>query len=406
MLGRLREKLTFTLLVLKESAISFRRNNSLDSSAALAYYGFFSLIPLLLLVIYILSNYIVSSAAALKLIDELAADMFPEFNKVIIKELHSLSRYKKIWGTISIITLFWSITPLTSALRNSFSRIFRIDSTISFYKATLRDGIAVLVILILFTFLVLSEIAYDMSVGTFLKELPFFLKISNAIAPFIITVVFVYFFFLAFVPVKLKFGNIVAGAVLTALLWSVIRPLFSLFLKYNPTYGFAFGSLKAIFILVIWVYYTIAVLLFAAEVMAANRKGDTLMIKKFLLGGKLPQSFHKIILDRFVKTYNTNDFIFREGDKGESMFQVLSGAVTVIKGGQLLKAVSKGEYFGEMAMLLEVPRTANAIAAEDNTQIISINKNNFEFLLHEDPKLVLSFLKEMAKRLRNTSMQV
>ncbi|TAN41479.1 MAG: YihY family inner membrane protein [Nitrospirae bacterium] len=406
MLDRLREKLTFTLLVLKESAISFRRNNSLDSSAALAYYGFFSLIPLLLLVIYILSNYIVSSASALKLIDELAADLFPEFSKVIIKELHSLSKYKKIWGTVSIITLFWSITPLTSALRNSFSKIFRTDSEISFYKATLRDGLAVLIVLVLFTFLVLSEIIYDMSVGTFLKELPFFLKISNAVAPFIITVVFVYFFFLAFVPVKLRSSNIITGAALTALLWSVIRPLFSLFLKYNPTYGFAFGSLKAIFILIIWVYYTIAVLLFAAEVMAANRKRDTLLIKKFLLGGKLPQSFHKIILDKFVTTYNTNDFIFKEGDRGENMFQVLTGAVAVIKGGQVLKAANKGEYFGEMAMLLDVPRTADAIAVEDDTRIISINKNNFEFLLHEDPKLVLSFLKEMAKRLRNTSMQV
>ncbi|MBF0329637.1 MAG: YihY family inner membrane protein [Nitrospirae bacterium] len=406
MLNRLREKLTFPLLVLKESAISFRRNNSLDSSAALAYYGFFSLIPLLLLVIYILSNYITSSAAALKLIEDLAAEMFPEFSKVIIKELHSLSKYKRIWGTVSIITLFWSITPLTSALRNSFSKIFRVDSEISFYKATLRDGTAVLVILILFTFLVLSSIAYDMSVDIFLKELPFFMKISNAVAPIIITVVFVYFFFLAFVPVKLELANIITGSVLTALLWSIIRPLFSLFLKYNPTYGFAFGSLKAIFILIIWVYYTVAVLLFVAEVMAATRKRETLMIKKLLLGGKVPQSFHKIILDRFVKTYTANDFIFKEGEKGENMFQVLSGAVTVRKGEHVLKTVSKGEYFGEMAMLLEIPRTANAIATEDNTQIIFINKNNFEFLLHEDPKLVLSFLKEMAKRLRNTSMQV
>ena len=47
------------------------------------------------------------------------------------------------------------------------------------------------------------------------------------------------------------------------------------------------------------------------------------------------------------------------------MFYILSGSVRLIKKGQALRVMQKGEYFGEMALLIGTPRTTSAQAEED-----------------------------------------
>ena len=49
--------------------------------------------------------------------------------------------------------------------------------------------------------------------------------------------------------------------------------------------------------------------------------------------------------------------------------------------------MQKGEYFGEMALLIGTPRTTSAQAEEDNTVVIAITPENFETLLREEPKI-------------------
>ena len=52
----------------------------------------------------------------------------------------------------------------------------------------------------------------------------------------------------------------------------MVRPLFGLFLQYNPGYGYAFGSLKTIFLLLVWIYYAFVIILFGAVVIAVIRR--------------------------------------------------------------------------------------------------------------------------------------
>ncbi len=65
-----------------------------------------------------------------------------------------------------------------------------------------------------------------------------------------------------------------------------------------------------------------------------------------------------------------------------------------------------GDYFGEMAMLIQVPRTAAAVAAARDTRLVVISQSNFETIIRENPKIVLSILHEMAKRLRLLNEQL
>jgi membrane protein len=64
--------------------------------------------------------------------------------------------------------------------------------------------------------------------------------------------------------------QLIIGSLVTSLLWFAMRPAFHLFLTYNPGYGFAFGSFKSLFVVIIWIYYFLVVFLFGAEIAATS----------------------------------------------------------------------------------------------------------------------------------------
>ena len=80
---------------------------------------------------------------------------------------------------------------------------------------------------------------------------------------------------------------------------TMIRPLFGWFLSVNPDYGYAFGSLKAIFLLLIWVYYTFAAVLLGAEILAALRRQRTRLADEALACGPFRRT--KKMLREFLR---------------------------------------------------------------------------------------------------------
>jgi membrane protein len=190
--------------------------------------------------------------------------------------------------------------------------------------------------------------------------------------------------------------------VFTTLLWGIIRPLFGLFLSYNPQYGITFGSLKALFIIIIWIYYSFSVLLFGTELIANLRRKDVLLLRGLFYETHVDRKAQRI-KRKFGQDYKAGEVIFEEGEKGSEMFYILSGSVRLIKREQTLRIMRKGEYFGEMALLIGTPRTTSALAEDDNTSLAVISPENFETLLREEPKIAISFLKELAHRLKKTN---
>jgi membrane protein len=83
------------------------------------------------------------------------------------------------------------------------------------------------------------------------------------------------------------------------------------------------------------------------------------------------------------------------------MFYVVSGQVNIVKNNIVINVVKPAEYFGELAMLLNIPRIATAVVAEPGTQFAIISRKNFETLLHDNPAVVMTILKSMAARLRS-----
>ncbi len=351
-------------LILRESLVSFLRNDDLGSAAALAYYALFALIPLFLLSIYILGHYILSSQTALREFESLSRELLPEANRLIMGEVSSLINHGEIWGVMGIVTLLWAISPLMASFRHIFTRIFKVVNRPALLTAKIRDSLAVFSLLTLFLLMVLTQIYYANVLKVMFTQLPLLARAGNFIAPLIIMAVFMTIFYVVLAPVKLRVKHLFIGGLTAAVLLTVIRPLFSFMVTFNPRFGIAFGSLKAIFLILIWVYYSFSVILFGAEVMANMRKREVLLLKKLFFSTEHSKESLIIQMRKLIHTVGTGDVIIKEGEKGAHMFYILSGSVCISKGGQLLKTMGPGEYFGEMAMLIGAPRNATAMAAD------------------------------------------
>ncbi|MEK7197628.1 MAG: YhjD/YihY/BrkB family envelope integrity protein [Nitrospirota bacterium] len=396
MLFNIKDRLNLAFTVFWQSIKSFAKNNNSSVAASLAYYSLFALVPLLLLLFFTLSFFITSSKAVMNRLTLLISQFIPYYSDTILKEVYALARHKGIWGLLSMVALLWASMPLMGTLRTAFFDIFKVEERPSFLKTKLLDMSIILLTLSLLVGVSFSNV-------TFKK----FLILQGSavlydITSYCLTAAIMFLFYLVFAPARVSLFYILAGSVVTTFLWSIIRPVFGLFLSYNPQYGFTFGSLKALFIIIIWIYYSFIVLLFGAEVIANLRRKDILILRGLFYEVRTDRASRKL-KSRFGKNYNSRELIFKEGEekeKGNDMFYIMSGSVRLVKKGQVMGIMQKGEYFGEMALLIGTPRTTSAQAEEDNTVVIAITPENFETLLREEPKIAILFLKEFARRLK------
>ena len=107
---------------------------------------------------------------------------------------------------------------------------------------------------------------------------------------------------------------------------------------------------------------------------------------------------------KFGKDFPKGTLLFHEGDPGREMFIIQKGKVQVRKrvgsGEKILAELGDGEFFGEMALLEGMNRSATVEVIE-NSKILVINPETFENLLKGNPEITVKMLKKMASRLRN-----
>jgi CRP/FNR family transcriptional regulator, cyclic AMP receptor protein len=98
-------------------------------------------------------------------------------------------------------------------------------------------------------------------------------------------------------------------------------------------------------------------------------------------------------------SYKPGDTIVEEGTMGVGFYLILDGKVEVKKKDKVLANLSRGQFFGEMSLIEEQPRTADVLAVQP-TKCLTISTWVFSALMKQHPELALPMLKELAKRLR------
>lgn len=109
----------------------------------------------------------------------------------------------------------------------------------------------------------------------------------------------------------------------------------------------------------------------------------------------------KLAAASLVRVFAPDESIVRQGQKGNSMFVIHRGAVTVqVKEEGVTKTLRKlreGDFFGEMALLTGQPRTATVLA-EEETEVLEINNLCLKPILEENPELVAALSKIIEER--------
>ncbi len=115
------------------------------------------------------------------------------------------------------------------------------------------------------------------------------------------------------------------------------------------------------------------------------------------------------LYDKFGKSLPKGTVIFNEGESGSEMFIIHQGKVRISKKARSIETtlaeLSKGDFFGEMAILEKGPRSASAVAVTD-LKVLVLDEKTFESLLMSNPNVALRMMKKMAERLRSADQRI
>jgi len=116
-------------------------------------------------------------------------------------------------------------------------------------------------------------------------------------------------------------------------------------------------------------------------------------------GGKSP-------FERFLVNHPMGDIIFSEGEIGNEMFIIQAGTVELIKSigkeTRVLATLEKGDFFGEMSVLEDLPRTASARAKTD-VELVRINGTTFDTMLKGNAEIAVRMMRKLSRRLRDVT---
>src|SRR5947207_11425114 len=114
-------------------------------------------------------------------------------------------------------------------------------------------------------------------------------------------------------------------------------------------------------------------------------------------------------LDHLVRRHPAGTILFREGDKGEKMYVIRSGKVNISKhiadSDITLAVLGAGEFFGEMALLEGLPRSAGAMVVED-ALLIEVEQAAFETLVRKNGEIAVRLMRRLSSRLREADRQI
>jgi CRP-like cAMP-binding protein len=130
--------------------------------------------------------------------------------------------------------------------------------------------------------------------------------------------------------------------------------------------------------------------------------------------GLHPHDLGKLLGIMHAKTYPAGETVFQEGDTGRALFIIESGEIAIVKSipdpghpeEAVLARLGPGGFFGEMALLEELPRSAAARTTNDSV-LHFVYKAKFDSFVEKQPRIGVRILHNLAKvlsaRLRETS---
>lgn len=111
---------------------------------------------------------------------------------------------------------------------------------------------------------------------------------------------------------------------------------------------------------------------------------------------------------RFQVDLAAGEAVFREGDPGDAMYVIESGSIDILsrsRGNAPLARLGTGDFFGDMSMLEDRPRSADAVAHEAS-RVLRIDRAEFADLLHQNAEIGIRIMRKLAARQRRVEKEL
>lgn len=299
------KKLTFKKVIslAKETFTSFSEDKVMKKSAALSYYTIFSLAPLLLIIMWTVSFFYGEDAIEGRVFNELSdsigANAANQIQDIIQKI--SLSEKSGIAIIIGIGTLIVGSTTVFIEIQDSINTIWGVKAKPEKgWKKMIFDRILSFSIIIGLGFLLivsliastLIEILSGYLLAIFPDSMAVLFNLVNFGLTFIIISILFGVIFKFLPDAEIKWKYVRSGAIFTAALFILGRYLIGLYMQFTAPES-AYGAAGSIIIILLWVYYTAAILYFGAEF--------TKVYTKWVCGEILPSKFAVRVIQKEIE---------------------------------------------------------------------------------------------------------
>jgi membrane protein len=267
---RWRKGFTKRFRIFWDALRKFDKDHGFFLSSGITFNLLICLIPLILLLLALLGTYLYSYREVLNHIRQYLQNAFPFPDTRIMDNILRMVRDRKIVGVLGIGGLIWASTWVFSSLRTALDIIFQVKEG----RGILRGkGVDLLMILSAGTFLLFS-MAFT-SVITFVQGYHFspFLELRPIIRfivkyfiPFFFTFWMCFLIYKIIPDKKIHFKTAFQASFFTSLFWETAKQLFGWYVLHLGRFSMIYGSLSAMVIFFLWIYYSSVILLLGGEV--------------------------------------------------------------------------------------------------------------------------------------------
>jgi len=124
--------------------------------------------------------------------------------------------------------------------------------------------------------------------------------------------------------------------------------------------------------------------------------------KSALLSGLGDRALKRLAHYAMVRDIAKDSPVVKQGEKGIGFYMILDGQVQVRKAGKVVARLGPGDFFGELALFEERPRSADVVTTEPTTVVV-LSRWEFWGFAADKPEILRTILQEMARRLEETA---
>ena len=254
--------------ILPNAIKAFIKNDAFSYAASISYFALLAIIPLAMIMVSAVGFVLGTSEHMLDQVARGMNDLLPWGRDIFLANLESIMEKKSHLGIVGVGFLIFIATILVSSVESAFDKIFRTERSRNFFHSRLL-GIGMIFLVALLMSLPTVASLLQMGLARFGVDIPLADFMIGKLY-FVLVVFVAYLMGVVIIPNKKIYLRYAAvGGVIFSLGLAIAKYLFHWYMVFSITrYDVIYGSLTAVVLSVVWLYYLSLILLFSAEIVS------------------------------------------------------------------------------------------------------------------------------------------